>query len=95
MAAAALFREDLAAFRILCCRVAERLLHFSISIMFNLKRFQKNYLERLFSKIQYLQSATFSQRCQCSMVTIQVHVMSCSGIVLLLLVAVLELVFTR
>lgn len=45
-----LFREDQVAFRILCCRVAERLLHFSFSIMFYLKRFQKNYLERTFLK---------------------------------------------
>lgn len=46
VASIALFREDLVAFRILCCRVVERLLHFSFSIMFHLKRFQKHYLER-------------------------------------------------
>lgn len=63
MGSIALFREDLVASRILCCRVAERLLHFSFSINekylseekhFNLKIFQKNYLERVFLKCSIL-----------------------------------------
>lgn len=44
--------------------------------------------------MQYPQSVTFSQCYWCSMVTIQVPVMLCSGIVLLLLAAMLGLVLT-